>query len=163
MRKPAPSTTPQRNKLQQFRQAIYERVFTQARDALFELLEALLVQPQVTSLAELCLAAVFRRQWPSLYAALRDGRIAGEALEPLLAAQVPATGTAVFALDATLWPHRQAKTLAGRQWYPVHGSGPEIVAGHAYSLLAWAVERGTSWAPPLSARRLLPAQTAVEV
>ena len=163
MSKPPSSTTPQRSKLQQFRQAIYEHVCTQARDALFELLEALLVHPRVTSFAELCLAAVFRRQWPSLYAALRDGQINGEALERLLAAQVPATGTAVFALDATLWPHRQAKTLAERQWYPVHGSGPEIVAGHAYSLLAWVVERGTSWALPLSTRRLPPEQTAVAV
>jgi DDE superfamily endonuclease len=163
MNQPAPFITLQRSRLQQFRQAIYEQVFRQARDALFELLEALLVQPQVASFAELCLAAVFRRQWPSLYAALRDGRIEGAALERLLTAQVPATGTAVFALDATLWPHRQAKTLAGRQWYPVHGSGPEIVAGHAYSLLAWVVERGTSWALPLSTRRLPPEQTAVAV
>jgi hypothetical protein len=163
MRKPAPSTTRQRNKLQQFRQAIYEHVFTQARDALFELLEALLVHPRVTSFAELCLAAVFRRQWPSLYAALRDGRLDLDALEQLLTVQVPATGTAVFALDATLWPHRQAKTLAERQWYPVHGSGPQIVAGHAYSLLAWVVERGTSWALPLSTRRLPPQQSAVAV
>ncbi len=163
MKKPCPSTIPQRNKLQQFRQAIYAQVFTQARDALFELLEALLVHSRVASFVELCLAAVFRRQWASGYAALRDGRIDPDALERLLVAQVPATGTAVFALDASLWPHRQAKTLAARQWYPVHGSGPEIVSGHAYSLLAWAVERGTSWAPPLSARRLLPEQTAVEM
>ena len=84
MRKPNPSTTHQRNRLQQFRQAIYQHVFTQARDALFDLLEALLVHPRVTSFAELCLAAVFRRQWPSLYAALRDGQINGEALERLL-------------------------------------------------------------------------------
>jgi len=160
MSKPRPSTTPQRSKLQQFRQAIYECVFTQARDALFELLEALLVHPRVASLAELCLAAVFRRQWPSLYAALRDGRIDLDQLERLLVAQTPATGTAVFSLDATLWPHRQGKTLADRQLYPVHGSGREIVAGHAYSLLAWVVERGTSWALPLSTRRLPPEQTA---
>src|SRR2546428_10301241 len=160
MKKPCPSTLQQRNKLQQFRQAIYAQVFTQARDALFELLEALLVHSRVASFVELCLAAVFRRQWASAYAALRDGRIDPDALERLLVAQVPATGTAVFALDATLWPHRQAKTLAERQWYPVHGSGPEIVAGHAYSLLAWVVERGTSWALPLSTRRLPPEQTA---
>jgi hypothetical protein len=163
MKKPCPSTTQQRNRLQQFRQAIYQQVFTQARDALFELLEALLVHPRIASLAELCLAAVFRRQWPSLYAALHDGRLDLDALEALLTAQVPPTGTAVFALDATLWPHRQAQTLAARQWYPVHGSGPQIVPGHAYSLLAWAVERGSSWALPLSAQRLPPEQTAVEV
>ena len=163
MSKPCPSTIQQRSRLQQFRQAIYARVFTQARDALFELLEALLVHPCVASFAELCLAPVFRRQWPSLYAALRDGRLDLDALEQLLTAQVPATSEAVFSLDTTLWPHRQAKSLAERQLYPVHGSGPEIVPGHAYSLLSWVVERGTSWALPLSTRRLLPAQPAVAV
>jgi hypothetical protein len=86
-----------------------------------------------------------------------------EGLERFLAAQVPDSGVAVCALDTTLWPHPQAKTLADRQLYPRHGSGREIVAGHAYSLLSWVVERGSSWALPLSTRRLLPNETAVAV
>jgi hypothetical protein len=163
MNQPHRSTTPQRNRLRQFRQAIYDQVFSRARDALFELLDALLVQPGVTSFAELCLPAVFRRRWPSLYAALHDGRLDLDTLEALLTAQVPPTQDAVFALDSTLWPHRQAKTLAQRQLYPVHGSGREIVPGHAYSVLAWVAERGTSWALPLSTRRVVPTQTAVSV
>lgn len=163
MNEPQASTNPQRSKLPEFRQLLYERVFTRARDALFELLDALLVQPQVSSFAELCLAAVFRRRWPSVYAAVRDGQVDLDVLERFLAAQVPAEGVAVYALDTTLWPHPQARTLADRQLYPVHGSGREIVAGHAYSLLSWVVERGTSWALPLSTRRLLPSQTAVAV
>lgn len=163
MNRPQASTSAQRSRLQQFRQAIYAQVFTRARDALFELLDALLLQPGVRSFAELCLAGAFRRQWPSLYAAIQDGRLDQEALERFLVAQVPAREGAVFALDTTLWPHPQAKTLADRQLYPVHGSGPEIVAGHAYSLLSWVAERGTSWALPLSTRRLLPKETAVAV
>lgn len=162
MSQPHRSTTPQRNRLQQFRQAIYDHLFTRARDALFELLEALLVHPAVGSFAELCLASVFRRQWPSLYAALRDGKLDLDQLEQFLAAQVPATEEAVYALDTTLWPHPQARTLAQRQYYPLTGSGRPIVAGHAYSLLSWVVERGTSWALPLSVRRLRPEETAVE-
>jgi hypothetical protein len=99
-------------------------VFTRARDALFkELLDALLVQPGVRSFTELCLAGTFRRQWPSLYAAIQDGRLDQDALERFLAAQVPAPGVAVYALDTALWPHPQAKTLADRQLYPIHGSG----------------------------------------
>jgi hypothetical protein len=163
MSQPPRSTTQQRNRLQQFRQAIYDQVFSRARDALFELLDALLVHPGVTSFAELCLAAVFRRRWPSLYAALHDGRLDLDTLEALLVAQVPPRADAVFALDSTLWPHRQAKTLAQRQLYPLHGSGRQIVPGHAYSLLSWVVERGTSWALPLSTRRVVPTQTAVSV
>src|SRR2546428_8210654 len=129
MKKPCPSTIQQRNKLQQFRQAIYAQVFTQARDALFELLEALLVHSRVASFVELCLAAVFRQQWASGYAALRDGRIDPDALERLLVAQEPATGTAVVYLAASLWPHRQAKTLAARPVPPFDGSGPDVGAG----------------------------------
>jgi hypothetical protein len=163
MSQPHRSTIPQRNRLQQFRQAIYDQVFSRARDALFELLDALLVHPGVTSFAELGLAAVFRRRWPSLYAALHDGRLDRDTLERLLTAQVPPAADAVFALDSTLWPHRQAKTLAERQLYPLHGAGREIVPGHAYSLLAWVVERGTSWALPVSTRRVVPTQTAVSV
>lgn len=163
MSPPHRSTTPQRSRLQQFRQAIYDQLFSRARDALFELLDALLVHPGVTSFAELCLAAVFRRQWPSLYAALHDGRLDLDTLERLLIAQVPPAQDAVFALDSTLWPHRQAKTLPARQLYPLHGSGREIVPGHAYSLLAWVAERGSSWALPVSTRRIVPTESAVSV
>src|SRR5947199_389167 len=114
MSKPCPSTIQQRSRLQQFRQAIYARVFTQARDALFELLEALLVHPCVASFAELCLAPVFRRQWPSLYAALRDGRLDLDALEQLLTAQVPAASQTVIAADGSYGNHRFLGPLKGQ-------------------------------------------------
>src|SRR5207249_3041391 len=140
MNKTQSTTTLQRIRLQLFRQAIYELVFTQGRDALFELLDALLLSPGATSFAELSLAAVFRRQWPSLYAAIQDGVIDLDALAAVLAAQIPPSREVVLALDSTLWPHRQAKTLGERQLYPLNGSGREIVPGHAYSLLSWVVE-----------------------
>lgn len=81
-------------------------MFTRARDALFELLDALLVPPGVRSFTELCLAGTFRRQWPSLDAAIQNGRLDRDALERFLAAQVPAPGVALSALDTTLWPPR---------------------------------------------------------
>lgn len=163
MSTPNPSSTPQLTKFEQFRQAIYDCALTGARDALFELLDALLLSPRARSFAELCLAAVFRRRWSSLYAALSDGALDLDWLEQFLAQQPPPTGTLVFALDSSVWPHPKARTLPERQRYPVAGKGPAIVAGHAYSLLGWVTQRGTSWVLPCSARRITPQETAVAV
>ena len=76
------TTTPakrQLNKLAAFRQAAYA-CFTKAADALFELLDAVLVSPHLASFPELSCAPVFRRQWPSLYEALQDGAVNRAAL-----------------------------------------------------------------------------------
>lgn len=163
MSTPDRSCTPQLTRFQQFRQAIYDRALIGARDALFELIDALLLSPRARSFVELCLAAVFRRRWPSLYAALQDGALDLDWLEQFLAQQPPPTGTLVFSLDSSVWPHPKAVTLRDRQRYPVAGKGPAVVAGHAYSLLGWVVERGTSWVLPCSARRIAPEETAVAV
>ena len=60
-------------RLSAFRQTAYERLGTD-KDALFELMDAVLLTPSATSFAELSLSPVFRRQWPSVYEALQDGR-----------------------------------------------------------------------------------------
>jgi hypothetical protein len=163
MNTPTPSTTLQRSNLLQFRQALYDQIFTRARDALFEGLDALLLCPGLGSLVELALVPVFRRRWPSLYAALADGHLERARLERLLLRQIPAAPVVCFALDSTVWPHPQARTLPERQYYPLAGAGQPIVPGHAYSLLAWVAAAGTSWALPVSAARIPPSQTAVAV
>jgi len=61
------------NKLGEFRQATYEYGFTQARDAQFELVDALLAGRPVRSFPELSLVPTFRRQWHSSYAAIERG------------------------------------------------------------------------------------------
>jgi hypothetical protein len=68
------STTEQLNKIITFRQAVYEQAFTRARDAQFELLDALLLSSNLSSFPELRLSPVFHRQWHSVYAALARGR-----------------------------------------------------------------------------------------
>jgi hypothetical protein len=163
MNKPAPSTTLQRNHLVSFRQALYDQIFTRARDALFEGLDALLLCPGLGSFVELALVPLFRRRWPSLYAALADGHLERARLERLLLRQIPATATVCFALDSTVWPHPQARTLPERQYYPLAGAGKPIVPGHAYSLLAWVAAPGSSWALPVSTERIAAGQTAVAV
>jgi hypothetical protein len=66
------TTQSQLSKLAAFRQSVY-RCLTKARDALIELIDAILTTPQLGSFPELSCAPVFRRQWPSPYEAAQDG------------------------------------------------------------------------------------------
>ena len=61
------------DQLRAFRQAAYERL-GKARDATFELTDAVLLTRNAYSLADLSLCPVFRRKWPSIYEALQDSR-----------------------------------------------------------------------------------------
>jgi hypothetical protein len=70
---PQSNTQEQFNKLIEFRQAIYNRIFTARRDTQFQLLDALLSKGKVPSFPWLALAGCFERQWPSLYDAVEQG------------------------------------------------------------------------------------------
>lgn len=154
------------NKLIEFRQAVYEHALTRGRDAQFELVDALLLSAPIHSFPILSLCPVFRREWPSAYAAIEDGRQDQEWLEGYLVQHLPTDGLLVFPLDGTSWPHTAARSMIDRQY--VHsasdnGLGSPVVVGHPYSILAWAPERNTSWAPPVSIRRVPSQKTDVEV
>lgn len=100
-----------------FRHHLYHSCFTQARDALFELADALLTQSQAKSFAELSLAACFRRQWPSLYEALEDGRIDRAALQQLFVDHLPASlysSRLILGLDASSILRPDARTSPER-------------------------------------------------
>lgn len=58
------------NKLIEFRQEVYARVFSARRDALFDALDALLSGGRLSSFAWLSQNERFQRKWPSLYAAV---------------------------------------------------------------------------------------------
>ena len=153
-------------KLTEFRQAVYDHALTRARDAQFELVDALLLSAPIHSFPELSLCPAFRRQWPSVYAAIEDGRQDREWLEHYLVQHLPTHRLLVFPLDGTSWPHTAARTMTDRQY--VHrasdtGLGSPVVVGHPYSVLAWAPERNSSWAPSLSIRRVPSQKTEVEV
>jgi hypothetical protein len=60
--------------LKQFRNDIYNRLGN-GRDALFDLMDAVLTTRSISSFVELSLSPVFRREWPSLYAAHQGKRI----------------------------------------------------------------------------------------
>ena len=69
--------------LRAFRDSLY-RCFERRADALFELTDALLTAGPVPSPPHLSLAAIHRRRWGSLYAALSMGRTHKAGLQDLL-------------------------------------------------------------------------------
>jgi hypothetical protein len=151
------------NKLIEFRQAIYEHGMTARRDALFNVLDALLCEGSVSSFAMLSQSEQFQRKWPSLYAALADGRMNSEWLREYLAGQVPSQGVCVFPLDGSPWPRPRSRVLEERQYIYQASSdvnGGTVTVGYPYSLLEWCVEPHTSWSLPIDVRRVPADQTA---
>lgn len=150
-----------------FRQAVYQQGFTRRRDAQFEVLDALLLSGTTRSFPELSCLPVFRRRWPSVYAALEDGRQDLPWLKQYLIQQLPTTpGIQVCALDGTAWPRPSAATLPDRQYVysPTKAvNGGSVVVGSPYSLLAWVAEPHSSWALPLDVERIASHQDALTV
>jgi hypothetical protein len=129
-------------------------------------LDALLLGQPIRSFPELSLLPVFRRKWPSIYAAIKEGRQNREWLEGYFMQRIPTKGPLLFSLDGTAWPHPAARTLADLQYVysPTPAvDGGSIVVGHPYSVLAWVPECGSSWAPPVSVIRAPSEQSDVTV
>jgi hypothetical protein len=131
------TTQPQLSKLGTFRQAIYT-CFLKAGEVLFEMIDALLLSPRLASFPELSCVPVFRRQWPSLYEGLQDGKVDETKLLETLTGQLPESERPLLVGDHTAWPHPQARTLPDRSFQhqptPIKGQRP-ITLGHGYSTL----------------------------
>jgi hypothetical protein len=150
------STEKQLDKIIEFRQQVYAHGLTKARDAQFELVDALLSSRTIQSFPELSFAPVHRRRWHSAYAALGNGQQDRTWLTEYFTEQVPDKPVTVFALDKTVWCHPSARTLEGvlYEYGPTRSIKTSIVQGHPYSLLTWIPEVGKSWAPPISTIRV---------
>lgn len=99
--------------LHTFRNDVYA-CFTQRRDALFDLVDALLTGETVPSPVHLSLVPAHRRGWGSFYAALAHGRLAVPALRTLLARHPLTDGQPVYAVDCSVWPRDDAETSPDR-------------------------------------------------
>jgi hypothetical protein len=126
--------------LRTFRDSLY-RCFDRRADALFELTDALLTAGSVPSPPHLSLAAVHRRGWGSLYAAIGMGRIDTGRLGGLLS-RYPledrdSSDPPIYAVDVSVWPRCDAEASPQRGYYyhpSRHSAGQPIVAGWAYQL-----------------------------
>jgi len=157
------TTEAQFTKLIEFRQAAYQ-CLGQARDAQFELSDAVLLSGAVSGFAALSLSPVFRRKWPSVYEAIQDGRPDRAGLLRLYTEQIPTEGRPLLAGDHTAWPRLSAFTLAERtvehQPSKINDQKP-ITLGQGYSSLVWLPPdgAGSSWALPLLHERIDPSET----
>ena len=150
------------NKQIEFRQAVYEQGIMRRRDAMFELLDAMIWGGSVSSFAMLSQADPFQRKWPSVYAAVENGRLNEDWLQAYLAQQVPSSGICIFALDGSSWPRPRARTMEDRQYVFQASSdvnGGTVAIGYPYSSLDWVVEAHTSWALPVDERRVSSSKT----
>jgi hypothetical protein len=136
---------------QTFRQEAH-RLLTKAKDATFELMDAVMTTRQASSLAEFSLSPLFRRQHSSTYEAIEDSRPQRNRLARLYIEQIPKAEYSVFVIDRTNWSRTDAKTLKDRTYQ--HQQQSTVVAGQGYSTIAWLPESGGSWALPIRHERI---------
>lgn len=157
------------NTLSAFRQQVYDCLESRA-DALFSLCDGLLSESQARSLPELSRSPFFERQWPSIYAALADGKINVENLRALCVRSVLAdlSENAVIwiAVDATPAERPEAKTSEDRGYIHVSNlplADKPISIGWMVSVVGMLPEQASSWTPPLDFQRISSEQTAIGV
>ena len=150
------TTQSQLNKLAAFRQSVYGSL-TRARDALFELIDAVLTSPGLASFPELSCAPGFRRQWSSVYEALQDGKLNSPDLLKIEIEHLPSVERPLLVGDHTAWGRVQARTLKDRSFVhqptPIKGQKP-ITIGHHYSTLGVVPPSAGSWFLPLLHERI---------
>jgi hypothetical protein len=152
-----PNATKDFNKLIEFRQAAYCHLGN-ARDAQFELTDAVIQTQHIHSFVELSCAPAFRRKWSSAYEALQDGRPNRSGLLGLYLEQWTDSERLILVGDHTAWPRLSAETLRGRSYQYqstlIHGRMP-ITIGHGYSTLAVIPGNCGCWALPLLHERII--------
>lgn len=109
------------NTLKEFRHEMYG-CFGNAKDALFNLVDALSSEAGAHSFPELSLSPFFERTRASLYEALEDGQINAERLRQVLVqfAPLPSADQLVFlGVDKSLLYRSEAETAADRTLVPI--------------------------------------------
>jgi hypothetical protein len=139
--------------------------FGKRADALFELADAMLTVGTAPSPPHPSLAAVHRRGWGSLYAALSKGGVNENAVRDLLARHSMVHDqqdrTSVYAVDVTSWPRCDAESSPERGYYyhpSRHSAGQPIVAGWSYQLVAEIGFARDTWVAPVDVRRVHPTE-----
>lgn len=88
-------------------------------------MDAVLVSGCIRSFVSLSQSPVFRREWSSAYAALKDSRLPQAKILELLVSQIPTDEQPVLAGDVGRWYRPEAKTLQDCTFYRcVYGVPP---------------------------------------
>ena len=156
----------------QWRSQLYSALGSR-RSSVMELLDSLSSNLQASTVAELSLNPLFRRDYNSLYKGIQDFlptpthpdyQKAVDGLFSVVSATVPEPVNRpfyLFGVDVTPCPRPYSATLLDKTYIyqsnPIKGNKP-INIGHAYSVVAALPERGetgnTPWSIPLSGQRV---------
>lgn len=156
------TTTAPLQLLQTFRHKLLS-VFPRRADALFELIDALLLTLDPRSPVELSLSPAFRRRFSMVYDALQHGQVDPELARQLLAEAEPAEALtiaecAVYGVDSTIDARPEAETLPDRS--KVYSTSQEkTVPGHQYSWLGRIVSQAPAWFAPRDVERVATSTT----
>jgi len=156
------------SKLRAFRAGLYG-CMTRARDALFELGDALASYPTARSFVALSQAPCCQRRWPSCYEALEDGRIDRVALRQLFVAHLPQPSAGerlVLGVDVSPIPRPTARTAADRTLVHVTDlptDAAPVRAGWCFSSVVVLPVHPSSWSYYLDSQRVGSTQSALSV
>lgn len=164
------NTTSPATTLTRFREGLYHCLGLR-RDALFELLDAVLTSLAVTSAVRLSLEPSFRRGWAAACDALSDGSLDATACQRLVMPSLVETarigGRALWVMDGSGWSRPSAPTSPERTACRVLVPGSarqSIQDGWEYQWLCAIPDAAGSWVLPLSvARRSIEAGTPTEL
>ena len=149
--------------LKLFRDQVYH-CLGNAKDAVFELTDAAILSRNPTSLAELSLSTIFRRQWHSIYEAVSDCNPSREKMMELYIKQIRLNQRPLLVGDHSAWLRPDAVTLQERTYEhkPSRISvNKPIGVGFGYSTIAYIPEQQGSWALPLRHERISSSETAI--
>jgi hypothetical protein len=156
------------NTLRQFRHDLYD-CFPRAKDALFNVVDALMTETQAQSLPELSQSPWFERHWSSVYEAFEDGRIDITHLQQVFARYLPtpeAGNPLWIGIDASNIARPQSITSADRTAQHVHNlpkGSHAITYGWQFSTVVVLPQTPSSWTYLLSQRRIPSTTTAIEL
>ena len=144
-----------RSRLQQFRTDTYN-LLGLAKDAIFDLIDAVLTTRTAYCLADFSLSPLFRRQWPSSYESLQDSRPNRQKLMTRYLEEIPleCPSSVTVAIDHTANPRLDSPTLKDRGYHYSPSGFQKVTEGHDYSTIAWIPEEQGSWALPLRHERI---------
>ncbi|MGA1024482.1 MAG: transposase [Aquiluna sp.] len=150
--------------LRTFRQDLYLQL-GHSKDALFDLMDALLTTSKASSFVQISLSPLFRRQWSSAFKAVEDFCLSSQPIMVwLLGFLSLSESPQVVVLDHTSWPRLWSLSLKDRTYEhqaSVLGGKPPVTLGQGYSTLGLVPEAQGSWLLPLRHERITSFETAV--